>query len=322
MVSIKNGSEGPVSSHEGPDIARESMGKQICCSWPWMRPLRAREGHGKAMGPNGPRCLGSSNPREWKVIYKDFHHPLSDLYGFISYMKEFTRKTGIHNLEIFIQNWTQHTKVTGTPHSWSKWESRIEPETMAQKKNHPKGLDMVDPHSSMPESWNATLKYEQAAAFFWYCEHPNDPGIQSRAAMQDTQQWTQSTQSHVSQVPSLGCPWIGSALNTIQDYPLVCGFNPLKIIFLYIQIILLDRDENSKEIAPAATFSRLFPSIRSRNRSSLMPSSARAKTVGHRRCPWAEDVMPPAAKIHQNTTGMYQSGWFHHLSKSKVITQI
>ena len=71
--------------------------------------------------------------------------------------------------------------------------------------------------------------------------------------------------SHASQVPYLGCPWIGSA-NPIQDY-LVCGFNmfqPPENHYIFIQIHILNRDGNPdskgnpKNLPPAAC-SNLFP---------------------------------------------------------------
>ena len=105
---------------------------------------------------------------------------------------------------------------------------------------------------------------------------------------------------------------LGLCLNdpTLPAYQyLVFAFiNPLKIMIhpekkkhdvsWYIQNILLNRVEiqiigNPKKKSlklPAAPFSRLpFDALCD---SPWMPSSTRAKTVGHRRCPW-EGVMTP-----------------------------
>ena len=134
----------------------------------------------------------------------------------------------------FIQNWIQHTKVlTGVPTAGAR-ELRQNWAGSNGKKS-----------ANLSQSWKLTQESKGLAHAGYAAK--NLP------------------RSHASQVPYLGCPWIGSA-NPIQDN-LVCCFNmfqPPENHYIFIQIHILNRDGNPdskgnpKNLPPAAC-SNLFP---------------------------------------------------------------
>ena len=133
----------------------------------------------------------------------------------------------------FIQNWIQHTKVlTGVPTAGAR-ELRQNWAGSNGKKS-----------ANLSQSWKLTQESKGLAHAGYAAK--NLP------------------RSHASQVPSLGCPWIGSA-NPIQDYRLfvvsTC-FNPLKIIIyssrfissIEMEIQIPKAIPKIYHLQPAATF--------------------------------------------------------------------
>ena len=108
--------------------------------------------------------------------------------------------------------------------------------------------------------------------------------------------------SHASQVPSLGCPWIGSA-NPIQDYRLfvvsTC-FNPLKIIIYSSRFISsiemeIHGNPNSKGNPKKSTNCCNLLFLRIANPGCPQVRGPKPLVIGA--VLGVFDVMPPAAQI-------------------------
>ena len=123
------------SSHEGPDIARESMRKQICCclGWdPWPMAMKSMKGTWLWHGHGSKIFQGSEDIR---YVFNWFHVFLK---GMRSYMKEFKKRLEWANSRssIYPELDSTHESVDwDAPQLVQESCARIEPGAMA--KNRP-----------------------------------------------------------------------------------------------------------------------------------------------------------------------------------------